>query len=115
MRAFALLVFICAICAALAGGTAEASAQDQAPPEDLATAPLWPTTDLTDLWHKFRAKDEPAEGDTRTPAEPQRRFFVVAPAIGARPATGLTLGINGNMAFFQGDQQTTHISSLVGG
>jgi hypothetical protein len=115
MRALPLFVFICAMCAALALGTAEASAQDQAPPDDLATAPLWPTTDVTDLWHKFRAKDEPAEGYTQTPAEPQRRFFVVAPAVGARPTTGLTLGINGNMAFFQGDPQTTHISSLVGG
>jgi len=74
-----------------------------------------PTLDVADLWHRFRHKDEAGQADGDTPADPQRRFLVVVPAIGARPSTGVTLGLNGNVAFFRGDAGSTHISSMVGG
>jgi hypothetical protein len=40
---------------------------------------------------------------------------VLAPSIGSKPNTGLTLGVNGNMAFFRGDSSSTHLSSMSGG
>ena len=88
-------------------------AQDAA--DDAATVQPGPTLDVADLWHRFRRKDEPAQADADTQADPQRRFLVVVPAIGARPSTGVTLGLNGNVAFFRGDAESTHISSMVGG
>jgi hypothetical protein len=36
-------------------------------------------------------------------AAPAKRFFVVAPTMNAKPSTGLTLGLSGNMAFVDGD------------
>ncbi len=56
--------------------------------------------------HRQTAHDEQAEG---------RRFIVIAPTIGSKPTTGLTAGLNSNMAFFAGDQASTHISTLSGG
>ncbi len=102
----------CAVCAALAGGTAQA--QDHDKPDDPA-AQLWPTTDVTDLWHRWRSKDEPAEQDAAAPHESARRFRVVAPGLGARPSTGLTIGVNGNLAFYQDDPSSTHLSTMIGG
>jgi outer membrane protein assembly factor BamA len=34
---------------------------------------------------------------------------------GSKPSTGLSVGVNGNIAFFGGDEKTTHISSVSGG
>jgi hypothetical protein len=101
----------------LAAAAAHAHAQAQVPESDgtdEVAPPSWPTTDVTDLWHKLRPKDQIAEQDTARPPSRQH-FFVVAPAIGSKPSTGVTLGVNGNMAFFQGDEATTHISSMAGG
>jgi hypothetical protein len=77
--------------------------------QDKAAAP---TTDIGDVWHEIRHRDPVPVGG---PDEDRRRFLVVAPTIGSKPTTGFTGGINGNMAFFRGDPQTTHISSLSGG
>jgi Omp85 superfamily domain len=117
MRVCGCGLFVCAIVLALCGGTAKAQAQELNRPEDPAKQPVvaWPTTDLIDLWHKLRPKGQLAEQDT-PPGDADRRFLVLAPAIGSRPSTGVTLGLNGNMAFYKGgDADTTHISSLVGG
>src|SRR5262249_28879341 len=97
-------------------GTPVLHAQDQqdqeeeaAPPAaNSAPPPAYPSVDLTDLWRKWRHKDEPTE-------KPDRRFLVLAPSIGSRPNTGLTLGVNGNVAFFRGDSESTHLSSMSGG
>jgi len=112
MRAIPLIACLCLT--AVATGQTTVEAQDRDAAGDAVTQP-WPTTDVTDLWHKLRPKDQTAEQDPETADSPQRRFFVVAPAIGSRPSTGLTLGINGNMAFFQGDPSSTHISTMIGG
>ena len=50
------------------------------------------------------------DSSVRSPRR-QPAFRVLAPVIGSRPPTGLTLGVNGNMALFEG----THISSMAGG
>lgn len=95
---------------------ASAGAQEQDPSTPPAPAEPWPSLDVIDLWHKFRPKavspDQTAESRARDAA---RHFIVLAPAIGSRPSTGLTLGVNGNMAFFEGDPRSTHISSMAGG
>jgi outer membrane protein assembly factor BamA len=72
-----------------------------------------PLLDVGDLWRSARHKADSAQDDSDAPAA--RRFLVVAPTIGSRPATGLTGGLNGNVAFFNGDSATTHISSMSGG
>jgi hypothetical protein len=63
---------------------------------------------VADLWRIARHKDPPD-------AEAVRKFFVIAPSIGSKPSTGLNAGLAGNVAFFQGDTDTTHISSVSGG
>jgi outer membrane protein assembly factor BamA len=64
--------------------------------------------DVGDLWHL--ALHEEVRPSTST-----RKFFVVAPSIGSKPSTGLNAGVSANVAFFRGDPQTTHISSVTGG
>jgi outer membrane protein assembly factor BamA len=93
-------------------------AQDSDTAADTAAAAVqpWPTVDVGDVWHRFRPKaDDADDPDSAARSAAQRHFVVVAPAIGSKPSTGLTLGLNGNMAFFQGDPRSTHISTLAGG
>jgi hypothetical protein len=84
---------------------ASAAAQDIVPVESPAGPSLM---DVADLWRIARHKDPPD-------AEAVRKFFVIAPSIGSKPSTGLNAGLAGNVAFFQGDTDTTHISSVSGG
>ena len=42
-------------------------------------------------------------------------FFVLVPSISSKPSTGFSVGVSGNVAFYSGDPETTHISSVVGG
>jgi hypothetical protein len=79
--------------------------------QEQKTAPA--TVDVGDLWRDLRHRDAP-ETDASA-ANERRRFLVVAPTFGSKPTTGLTGGINGNMAFFRGDPKTTRISTLQGG
>jgi len=83
-------------------------------PADVAVHPDDTHVDLTDLWRKMRHKDQPGQPAFSGGAG-DRRFLVFAPSFGSRPNTGLTLGLNGNLAFFRGDHQSTHLSSLSGG
>jgi hypothetical protein len=66
------------------------------------------TLDVGDLWRMARHKD--AQDD-----DAGKRFFVLSPSIGSKPSTGFNAGFSGNVAFFEGDPKTTHISSLSGG
>src|ERR1700730_10023885 len=75
--------------------------------------PADPTTDIGDVWRAIRHRDAAAAEEA--PDNDHRRFLAVAPTIGSKPTTGFTGGLNGNMAFFHGDPQTTRISSLTGG
>ena len=72
------------------------------------------TVDVGDLWREFRRHDDTPRDETSS-IEASQRFLVVAPAIGSKPTTGFTVGLNANMAFFRGDPKTTHISSLASG
>jgi outer membrane protein assembly factor BamA len=83
---------------------------------DKAAAPApgapspYATTDVGDLWHWVRHRNQEQHEQAQG-----RRFLVFAPTIGSKPTTGLTAGFNSNMAFFAGDQASTHISTLSGG
>jgi hypothetical protein len=112
MRAFSLFL-VCLWAGVGALVPLPAQAQDAA--EEPATVQPGPTIDVADLWHRLRHKDEPSQADAAADADPQRRFLVIVPALGSRPSTGFTLGLNGNLAFFRGDAKSTHISSMVGG
>ena len=106
-----LIGLVLALC-----GAHDARAQAAVPAPPLVTAEPWPSLDVIDLWHKYRPKAvKPASAAEARPSDPGSHFVVLAPAFGSRPSTGLTLGVNGNMAFFEGDPQSTHISSMAGG
>jgi hypothetical protein len=117
MRILPCVLGLCLGQAAL--GTAVLNAQDTASgqtaaEQPAAARPADQTTDLSDLWRRLRHKNEPVPVDLA--AEPSKdRFLVFAPTIGSKPSTGLTLGLNGNMAFFRGDGPSTHLSTLAGG
>ena len=102
---------LCLSVAFIVAGRGAAGAQDR--PD--AAAPVAPraaeqvaTLDVGDLWRMARHKDAPAD-------DARKRFFVFSPSIGSKPSTGFNVGFSGNVVFFEGDPQTTHISSLVGG
>jgi hypothetical protein len=89
-------------------------AQEQPPPPTT----FQPTLDAGDLWHVLRhGRADPLAGDpgATAPTPARDHFFVVAPTIGSKPSTGLSAGLNSNLAFFSGDEKTTHISSISGG
>jgi outer membrane protein assembly factor BamA len=87
----------------------QAMAQSAAP--DQPPAAGVESLDVVDLIRKLRNKEPPAgagaEFDYR---QPMRAF---APVIGAKPSSGVILGVAGNVGFFRGDPSTTHISSSV--
>ncbi|HEX3645808.1 MAG TPA: hypothetical protein VHT95_09380 [Vicinamibacterales bacterium] len=107
----------------LAVAAAPALAQDQPetqPRETNAAASglFQPTLDAGDLWHVLRhGRADPLAGDpgASAPAPVRDHFFVAAPTIASKPSTGLSVGLNSNLAFFSGDEKTTHISSISGG
>ena len=97
-------------------------AQDQADATPRETRPatglFQPTLDAGDLWHVLRhGRADPLAGDpgAATPTPSRNHFFVAAPTIASKPSTGLSVGLNTNLAFFSGDEKTTHISSISGG
>lgn len=90
-------------------------AQEQA---GSSAAPFQPTIDAGDLWHLLRHnRADPLAGDPGAtgPTPTREHFFVVAPTIASKPSTGLSAGLNSNLAFYRGDEKTTHISSISGG
>jgi hypothetical protein len=106
----------------VAVAAAPARAQDQPdPPREAGPAAsglFQPTLDAGDLWHVLRhGRADPLAGDpgATAPTPSRNHFFVAAPTIASKPSTGLSLGLNSNLAFFSGDEKTTHISSISGG
>src|SRR4051812_23851271 len=109
------------VCLALLGVVTPLHAQDQPDPpapEQRSIGAFEPTLDAGDLWHALRHnRADPLAGDpgASLPTPARNHFFVVAPTIASKPSTGLSAGLNTNLAFFTGDEKTTHISSLSGG
>ena len=110
---------ILAFCLALLGAASPLYAQDPpgAATEQTSTG-VQATLDAGDLWHVLRhGRADPLAGDPggNQPTPERNHFFVVAPTIASKPSTGLSAGLNTNLAFYSGDEKTTHISSLSGG
>jgi hypothetical protein len=105
---------ICALTALLFALAPTVFAQEQ----PLPPTTFQPTLDAGDLWHVLRhGRADPLAGDpgASAPTPSRDHFFVAAPTIGSKPSTGLSAGLNSNLAFFTGDEKTTHISSISGG
>jgi surface antigen Omp85-like protein len=68
------------------------------------------TVDVTDIIRKLRHKDSGGSESSDDYRQPMRAF---APVIGAKPSSGVIVGVAGNVGFFRGDPATTHISSSV--
>jgi hypothetical protein len=103
MRKLLVRLVLCAVTAAcLSRG---AMAQEIVPEEVIASPAM---LDVGDLWRIARHKEQPE-------AEAARRFLVIAPSIGSKPSTGLNAGVAGNVAFFNGPADSTHISAVSGG
>jgi hypothetical protein len=104
---------LCGVLFAILLTCAAASAQEEVAstePDNQPVIDLSPHTqvDIGDLWRRLIRRDV-SDSDTR------KKFFVIAPTIGSKPSTGVTLGVNTNVAFFMGDPSNTHISSVSGG
>ena len=68
------------------------------------------TTDIFDVWRKLRHKEPDPQATAWDYRKPMKAF---APVIGAKPSSGVLLGVAGNVAFYRGDPTTTSISSVV--
>ena len=75
----------------------------------MAQVPVEATLDIGDLWRKLWGRPAPTFMDPAISA--RKSAFVVAPIIGSKPSTGLSLGVASNITFFRGDPLTTHLSS----
>jgi hypothetical protein len=67
------------------------------------------TLDIGDLWRMLWGRPAPVALDPAASA--RKSAFVLAPIIGSKPSTGLSLGVASNITFFKGDPATTHIST----
>jgi hypothetical protein len=85
---------------------AQAAAQE---PDPAAGAQL---VDIFDIIRKLRHKELTPEQQAKA-LDPSKKMYAIAPVIGYKPSSGVMIGIAGNVAFFRGDPQTTHISSAV--
>ncbi len=66
--------------------------------------------DVFDLLRKLRHKDQ---AEAKQAANDRAAMVAFAPVIGTKPSSGFLAGAAGNVAFYRGDRQTTHISSVV--
>ncbi len=95
MRIPILAVVVLALCVDASAQTAPQPEADQ--------------MDVFDLVRKLRKKEavDEAAWDYR------EAMMAFAPVIGAKPSSGVLIGVAGNIAFYRGDPATTHISSSV--
>lgn len=103
------LVWLCAV-VLLAPTTGRTQERQESP-----AASFQPTLHAGDLWHALRhGRADPLAGDpvASAPTPPRDHFFVIAPTIASKPSTGLSVGLNSDLAFFRGDEKTTHIPSI---
>jgi hypothetical protein len=96
MRFPILAIVVLALC------VVDASAQTAPQPEA-------EQMDVFDLVRKLRKQEavDAAAWDYR------KAMKAFAPVIGAKPSSGVLIGVAGNIAFYRGDPATTHISSSV--
>src|SRR5262245_14196286 len=93
---------------ALTGAAVLAAVLNAVPPAHAQDAPA-DALDLIDIWNRIRNKPP----QVAAPEEPTGSMKAFAPVIGVKPSAGVLFGAAGNIAYFAGDPQTTHISSVV--
>ena len=89
---------------------ASAAVAGQAPAGQASTRPAPETVDVVDLIRILRHQPPP---DRSVPFDYRKPMRAIAPVIGYKPSTGFSFGAGGNVAFYRGDPQTTHVSSVV--
>ena len=109
MSSFAVLVIATSAFAQTTSGTTNQEPVQKADARAEEAPDVAETVDVADLIRGLRGKEQPAavESDYR---KPMRAF---APVIGAKPSSGVIVGVAGNVGFFRGEPSTTHISSSV--
>jgi hypothetical protein len=119
MKSFGILLALLLVAIPASAGAQEPAPDPEREIETRSTPALFqPTLDAGDLWHVLRhGRADPLAGDpgASAPTPPRNHFLVAAPTIASKPSTGLSAGLNSNLAFFSGDEKTTHISSVSGG
>jgi len=118
MKSFYIWLTLLAAAPAALFAQEPADTPASAPEQSSAPRPFQPTLDAGDLWHVLRhGRADPLAGDpgATLPTPGRNHFVVAAPTIASKPSTGLSVGINSNLAFYSGDEKTTHISSVSGG
>ena len=70
------------------------------------------TEEATDVFDLAQASSQ-AAGSRAAVWDYRKPMKAFAPVIGAKPSSGVLLGVAGNVAFYRGDPATTHISSVV--
>jgi hypothetical protein len=113
-----LLKSICVWLVLFAAVPAQLRAQEQADDAVKATpqsTAFKPTLDVGDLWREVRHRNDRLTDEPPPSSQSSGHFFVAAPTIASKPSTGLSVGLNSNLAFFRGDPSTTRISSISGG
>jgi Omp85 superfamily domain len=109
-----VLMIVCVVLGWCSVPDRPAGAQEREEDVNKSAAPVsGATMDVGDLWRRLWHRPPP---DVLDPADAARRkAFVVAPTLGSKPSTGLSLGLATNIAFFEGDPNTTHISTANAG
>lgn len=90
--------------------SASPAAAQSATPASPAKKPATQGMDVADLVRKIFGKKPPASES----GAQDNVMAVVSPIVGAKPSTGVVVGVAGNVAFFLGGRDTTSISSAVG-
>ena len=100
------LVLVATLCAS---HSANAQPPADPAPSEQPPADQTRTLDIGDLLHLVRHQDaQPSAPDSK-------RFLVATPSIGSKPSTGFTAGFSSNMAFYAGERDTTHLSTVSAG
>ncbi len=101
------------VVAATRAGVAQTTAIPPPAQQSATAAPLVSSemVDVMDLIRKIRHKDTSPDQERQVRGRGTMR--AIAPIIGYKPSSGGLIGVAGNVAFFRGDPETTHISSTV--
>jgi hypothetical protein len=109
-----VLMMVCVALGWCSVGVRPAGAQERSDVSASAAPASGATLDIGDLWRRaWHRPPPPVPQDASVAA--RRKAFVMAPTFGSKPSTGLSLGLATNLAFFEGDPRTTHISTANGG
>src|SRR5262245_29165039 len=107
----ALALLIISVSQATAQTAQSAVAAPDAQPPVAAEQQVPETGDMVDVGDLIRRiRNKPA---AETEFDYRKPMRAIAPVIGAKPSSGVIVGVAGNVGFFRGEPATTRISSSV--